>query len=45
MQAYLEEDLRIEMSALSSFNVDIIEKCIEFGKKKTELRLPLKILK
>jgi predicted transcriptional regulator of viral defense system len=44
MSEYLEEDLRFEMSVLSSFNVDIIEKCIEFGKKKSELTQLLKLL-
>jgi hypothetical protein len=44
MQAYLEDDLRIEISALSSFNSEIVEECIEFGKKKTELTQLLKLL-
>jgi hypothetical protein len=44
MQEYLEEDLRFEMSALAAFDLDIIEKCIEFGKKKTELTQLLKLL-
>ncbi|GHT05819.1 hypothetical protein AGMMS49525_13520 [Bacteroidia bacterium] len=37
MGEYLEEDLRFEMSALSSFNSDIVEECIEYGRKRTEL--------
>ena len=44
MQEYLENDLRFEMSALNSFNADIIENCIKFGKKKTELIQLLKLL-
>jgi hypothetical protein len=44
MNEYLEEDLRFEMSALTSFNIDIIEECLEFGKKKTELTQLLKLL-
>ena len=44
MHEYLENDLRFEMSALSSFNTDIIENCIKFGKKKTELTQLLKLL-
>jgi predicted transcriptional regulator of viral defense system len=44
MHEYLENDLRFEMSALSSFNADIIENCIKFGKKKTELTQLLKLL-
>jgi hypothetical protein len=45
MNEYLEEDLRFEMSALSSFHSDIVEECIEFGKKKTELTQLLKLLR
>ena len=44
MNEYLENDLRFEMSALSSFNADIIENCIKLGKKKTELTQLLKLL-
>ena len=44
MREYLEEDLRFEMSALSSFNSDIVEECIEYGKKITELTQLLKLL-
>ena len=44
MGEYLEEDLRFEMSALSSFDINIIRKCLEFGRKKTELTLLLKLL-
>jgi predicted transcriptional regulator of viral defense system len=44
MNEYLEEDLRFEMSALPSFNSEIIEECIEFGKKKTELTQLLNLL-
>jgi len=44
MREYLEEDLRFEMSALTSFNKGIIENCIKFGKKRTELTQLLKLL-
>jgi hypothetical protein len=44
MRVYLDEDLRFEMSALQSFNVEIIEECIEFGRKKMELTQLLKLL-
>jgi predicted transcriptional regulator of viral defense system len=44
MHVYLEENLRFEMSALSSFNSEIVEECIAFGKKKTELIQLLKLL-
>jgi hypothetical protein len=44
MQEYLEEDLRFEMSALATFDLDTVEACIEFGKKKTELTQLFKLL-
>ena len=44
MTEYLEEDLRFEMSALDSFNVDIVEKCLKYGRKKTELTQLLKLV-
>ena len=44
LRAYLEDDLRFDMSALDSMNVDIIKECIETGKKKSILELLLKIL-
>jgi hypothetical protein len=43
MHEYLENDLRFEMDALSSFNTDIIEKLIKLGKKKAELTQILKL--
>jgi predicted transcriptional regulator of viral defense system len=44
MREYLEEDLRFEMSALNSFDIHIVRKCLEFGRKKTELTQLLKLL-
>ena len=44
MREYLEEDLRFEMPALTAFDVDIISKCLEFGRKKTELTQLLKLI-
>jgi len=44
MREYLEEDLRFEMSALNSFNVNIVEECIKFGKKNIELTQLRKLL-
>ena len=44
LRAYLEDDLRFDMSALDTMNVDIIKECIETGKKKSILELLLKIL-
>ena len=44
MREYLEEDLRFEMSALTSFNARIIEECIEYGRKRMELSQLLNLL-
>ena len=44
MRTYLEEDLRFEMSALKSFHVNIVEECLKYGRKKTELTQLLKLL-
>jgi hypothetical protein len=45
MKIYLEESLRIDLSEISHLNTQIIEECIVFGKKKTELSQLLKLLK
>jgi hypothetical protein len=44
VQAYLEEDLRIDFSDVKSFDADIVRQCLETGKKKTELTHFLKLL-
>ncbi len=44
MKAYLEEHLRFEMSALDNLNLSIIEECAETGKKKSMLKLLIKML-
>ena len=44
MNEYLEEDLRFEMSALDSFRINIVEECLKYGRKKTELTQLLKLL-
>ncbi len=44
MQAYLEEDLRIDFSVLGTYNTNIVRQCMETGKKKTELTQLLKFL-
>jgi len=44
VQAYLEEDLRIDISDVKSFDTNIVRQCIEAGKKKTELSYLLKFL-
>jgi predicted transcriptional regulator of viral defense system len=45
MKIYLKEDLRIELSAIKNFESGIIKKCIESGRKKSELIHLLKLLK
>jgi predicted transcriptional regulator of viral defense system len=44
MQTHLEDDLRIDFSAVENIDLDIIRQCIEFGRKKTELTQLLKLL-
>jgi predicted transcriptional regulator of viral defense system len=44
MQTYLEDDLRIDFSAVEKFDLDIIRQCIEVGRKKGELGLLLEFL-
>ncbi len=44
MQLFLEEDLRIDLSVIETFNSDIIKSCIKTGIKKTELTQFLKLL-
>jgi predicted transcriptional regulator of viral defense system len=43
MQAYLEDDLRIDFSAVQDFDLDIIRQCVEVGRKKGGLSNLLKI--
>ena len=44
MSEYLEQNLRFEMSVLASFNLNIVEECLRFGRKKRELTQLLKLL-
>ncbi|MDR0873227.1 MAG: hypothetical protein LBN27_07155 [Prevotellaceae bacterium] len=44
MREYLEDDLRIDFSAVQSFDLEIIRQCVEVGRKKGELGLLLKFL-
>jgi hypothetical protein len=44
MQEYLEEDLRIDFSAIQNIDLDIIRQCVEVGRKKGELGLLEKFL-
>jgi uncharacterized protein YifN (PemK superfamily) len=43
MGKYLTEDLRIDFEAVKNLDKNIVEQCIEVGKKKGELRLLLKV--
>ena len=46
MQVYLEEDLRMDISIVQNFNIEIIRQCNSVSdKKKTELAQLLKLLK
>ena len=44
IQNYLSEDLRIDFEVLKNMDAEIIRKCIEAGRKKSELELLLKVL-
>jgi predicted transcriptional regulator of viral defense system len=44
MQVYLEEDLRIDFSAVETIDLNIIRQCVEVGRKKGELGCLLKAL-
>ena len=44
MQIYLEEDMRIDLSAIENFDLQIVRQCIDSGRKKTELKQLYKLL-
>ncbi|MDR1725860.1 MAG: hypothetical protein LBR28_05690 [Bacteroidales bacterium] len=44
MQTYLEEDLRLDFSAVERWDTEIVRQCAEAGKKKVELGLLLKLI-
>lgn len=44
MQIYLEEDMRIDLSAIENFDLQIVRQCIDSGRKKTELKQLFKLL-
>lgn len=44
LREYLEEDLRFDLSALETMNIEIIRECINTGKKKETLKLLLKLV-
>ena len=43
MQIYLEEDLRIDFSALQNIDMEIIKQCVEIGRKKLLLKFLLNL--
>jgi len=44
IQNYLEEDLRVDLSIIEHYDIDIIYQCMELGSKKRELTLLYKLL-
>ena len=44
MQVYLEDDLRVDFSALQNVGTEIVRQCSEAGRKKVELTLLLELL-
>jgi hypothetical protein len=44
MQTFLEDDLRIDFSAVEHWDTEIVRQCVEAGRKKGELRLLEKFL-
>ena len=44
MQVYLEEDLRIDLSAVETFDTEIIRQCMDTGRKRTALTQLYKLL-
>lgn len=44
MQIYLKEDMRIDLSAIENFDLQIVRQCIDSGRKKTELKQLYKLL-
>lgn len=45
MFAYLTEDLRIDFTSIQGWDWEVLDECIETGRKKGELKLLYKILK
>jgi hypothetical protein len=44
MQTYLEEDLRLDFSAVEHWDAEIVRQCAEVGRKKGEMELLLELL-
>lgn len=45
MRNYLQEDLRIDFSAVETWDTTIVEECIKYGRKKKELNYLLRIIR
>jgi len=45
MREYLENFMRVDMDIVFGFNTDIVERCIETGRKKTTLAQLLEVIK
>jgi hypothetical protein len=44
MQTFLEDDLRIDFSAVEHWDMEIVRQCVETGRKSRELKLLLNFL-
>lgn len=44
-KAFIYEDLRLNIDQIDNWNLNVFKKCIEFGQKKRELKILLKIIK
>lgn len=44
MLQYLEEDIRFDTTELEQFDVELIQQCVKFGKKKRELSILQKLV-
>jgi hypothetical protein len=43
-QTYLLEDLRIDLEAIKNLDKSVVERCVEAGKKKEELKCLLRLI-
>jgi hypothetical protein len=44
MQTYLLEDLRIDLEAVKNLDKSVVERCVEAGRKKGELKCLLRLI-
>lgn len=45
LHTYLEEDIRLDMDELGSFDVDILSRCAQCGRKSRTIENLIKIIK